>query len=99
MKPQHLLLFLIAVLTGCATGSSVVQDGLDGYRVTVAGKATDTPLNVLQSEAQAHAGKHCADKNLLLQIRNFEAKPPRQAGEKLEATLKFRCVGKPERLK
>lgn len=96
---KRLALLSVLALSACVSAPRVEKDGLDGYRVVVSGRAGEAPSRAMQDAAHEEAGRYCAAKSLLVQTVNYEGRPASQAGGKPEGILKFRCVGKPERLK
>ncbi|MDD2856509.1 MAG: hypothetical protein PHU01_13350 [Desulfuromonadaceae bacterium] len=90
---KKLLVLTVAILTGCASHTGIVQIGKDSYMVAKQ-QATGFPgLGNMKAELITEAAQYCALQGKSLQIVNAtETQPPYILGNYPRSEVNFMCL-------
>lgn len=91
------IILLSIFLSGCATHSGVITNGKDAYIVIVSGGHGFASAGSLKIDAYKEASQFCRKAGQRLEVISEKIIQEGIIDEFSEASLKFRCLEKPEK--
>ena len=84
-------IFVILLLTGCASTTGVVPTGKDAYMIAREDNSPAASLGIIKAATFKEARAFCAGQGRAMQITK-ESDTPRSLGQFPQTTLHFSCV-------
>lgn len=93
MKKIPSILFLIVLLSGCASNSGVVRIGPDTYMVSIQAATGFSGLGNLKADAFQEANQYCTSQKKHIRVVNTsESSPPYVLGNYPRVEIQFMCL-------